>query len=327
MDQTTRQDTVSIIICSKDRHRDLERAVESVRRSGPLWCTAEVVIVEEGDVAQPIPGAHYIHLPRADRGFGYARNVAIKAATGDLLLFLDDDCEAEPGWVEALVRPFQEIPALLGVAGAVAVRGCGPVGYAEHILGFPGGGLRYAHESKGHVMPTTCLSTCNCAYRRTALERIGGFPEEARAGSEDALVAERVSQLGPCRYTPHAVVYHRTRDRFSGVLRWFMRRGFSEMASLRQRVEPARFFSYLLRSSWTIRALIIAVAVLFIPRLALLFPPAVLLYYAAMLWRFRFARHYANHRTAWWLVPAVKFTMDIGNEIGRWKFVFARGVA
>ncbi|MFO0730165.1 MAG: glycosyltransferase [Nitrospiraceae bacterium] len=205
------QETISIILCSMDRHADLEQAVASVRRSGPIGSTAEIVVVEEADEPKPVDGTRYVHLPRAGRGFGYARNVGVKTATGELLLFLDDDCRAERGWAEALIQPFAADGDVLGVAGSVAVQGCGPVGYAENILGFPGGGLRYLHESGGQVVPTRHLSTCNCAYRRRALEQVGGFPEEAQAGSEDALAAERVARLGSCRYQPNAVVYHRTR--------------------------------------------------------------------------------------------------------------------
>lgn len=320
-------EAISIILCSKDRHDDLEQAVASVRRSGTIGCLAEVVVVEEGEEAKPVPGTVYVHLSRAGRGFGHARNAAVKAATGELLLFLDDDCLAEQGWAEALIQPLLDDPEVLGVAGSVAVRACGPVGYAENILGFPGGGLRYLDESGGRIVPTRHLSTCNCAYRRRALEQVGGFPEEARSGSEDALVAERIVQLGPCRYQPKAVVYHRTRDRFDRVFHWFMRRGFSEMASVSRRVEARRFSSYLLRSSWTLRVIGLVILCLIVPPALFVLPIGLGAYYAAMLWRFRFARRYPTHRSAWWIVPAVKFTMDLGNELGRWRFVLSRGQA
>jgi hypothetical protein len=110
---------------------------------------------------------------------------------------MDDDCEAEAGWLKALLLPLRQDDAILGVAGAVMVRECGPIGYAESILGFPGGGLRYLHSARGRVVPTRHLSTCNCAYRREAVLRVGGFPEHARLGGEDFLLAERVSGLRP----------------------------------------------------------------------------------------------------------------------------------
>jgi hypothetical protein len=68
-----------------------------------------------------------------------------------------------------------------------------------------------------------------------------------------------------------------------------------------------------------VRALVIVIVLARWPRLAALLPAAAIMYYGAILWRFRFARAYPSHRRAWWLVPIVKVTMDLGTEVGRWK--------
>lgn len=316
--------SLSIVICSKDRPADLARAIASVRASGDPGRRAEIVVVEEADRPRTIPDIRYVHLPRAGRGFGYARNAGIRAAAGDLLLFLDDDCEAEPGWIEHLTAPLRERRDVLGVAGAVLVRDCGPIGYAENILGFPGGGLRYLHAARGQIVPSRYLSTCNCAYRREAVERAGGFVEDTLFGGEDFLLAERVSALGPCVYAPGAVVYHRPRGRLGAIFRWFARRGRSEITILARSGNRAAFARHLLRSSWTLRGLGVAALLAARPSLAPLLPGAALAYGAVMLWRFRFARAYPTHRTGWWLVPAVKLVMDLGTEAGRLRALLGR---
>lgn len=316
---------VSVIICTRDRPEDLARAIASVRAAGEAGKRAEIVVVEEADLPRHIPDVQKIHLPREGRGFGHARNAGVGAARGRLLVFLDDDCEADAGWLEALTAPLQTDPEILGAAGAVLVRDCGAVGYAENILGFPGGGLRYRHAAGGRVVPTLRLSTCNCAYRAEAVRRAGGFPEEARRGGEDALLAERVTALGRCVYVPEAVVYHRPRGRLGAVLHWFIRRGESEIALLRATGRRAEYLRFLLRSSWTMRALLLLAVLAWRPALAALLPAAVLAYGGIILWRFRFARAYPAHRRGWWLVPAVKATMDLGTEIGRWKALVGRG--
>lgn len=315
---------VSVVICTKDRRADLARAIASIRASGPAAREAEIVVVEETDVPQEIPGVRYVHHPRAGRGFGYARNVGLRAAGGDLVVFTDDDCEAEPGWIEALTAPFSRDPRVLGVAGAVMVRECGPLGYAENILGFPGGGLRYLAEARGQPVPTRHLSTCNCAYRKDAILRASGFPEAARLGGEDTLLAERVTALGPCVYAPAAVVYHRPRGRLSAIFRWFVRRGQSEIGLLAETMDRARLARSLLRSSWTLRALVALLVLVAWPRLAALIPVAAVAYVATILWRFRFALAYPSHRRGWWLVPIVKVTMDLGTEAGRWRALLSR---
>ncbi len=324
MEHVNQPTNVSVIICTKDRPADLTRALAAIRESGDVGKRAEIVVVEEADAPRELSGVRYVHLSRQGRGFGYARNVGIREAHGEVLLFIDDDCEAEQGWGEALIAPFHESPQILGVAGAVLVKDCGVIGYAENILGFPGGGLRYRHEAQGQIVPTRYLSTCNCAYRRKAVCDAGGFPENARLGGEDFLLAEKVSDIGPCLYTPAAVVYHRPRGRLGAIFRWFARRGQSEIALLQSAVDQKRFAWFLLRSSWTLRVLALLVALALWPGLVVLLPAGVMVYYGAILWRFRFALHYPSHWKAWWLVPLVKFTMDMGAEAGRWKALLGR---
>jgi GT2 family glycosyltransferase len=313
-----------VVICTKDRPEDLARALASVRACRDYSPAMEILVVEESDAPRSLEDVRYVHLPQEGRGFGYARNVGVQAASGEVVVFLDDDCEAEPGWLGALLAPLRADAKVLGVAGAIRVRDCGAIGYAENILGFPGGGLRYWHAAQGRVVPTRYLSTCNCAYRRDAVVRAGGFREDAQLGGEDFLLAERVSALGPCVYAPEAAVYHRPRGRLDAILRWFIRRGQSDIALLTATRSRGDFARFLLRSSWTLRGVLLVGVLARWPRLAFLLPLGASLYYGVILWRFRFARAYPAYRRAWWLVPIVKTTMDLGTELGRWKALVSR---
>jgi GT2 family glycosyltransferase len=317
-------DAVSVVICTKDRPDDLAQAIASIRDSGEAGHGAEIIVVEEADCPREIPGVRCVHLPREGRGFGYARNVGLREARRDLIVFIDDDCEAERGWLEALTGPLREDAAILGVAGAVLVRGCGSIGYAENTLGFPGGGLRYLHEARGQVVPTRTLSTCNCAYRQEAILRAGGFPENTRLGGEDFLLAERISAAGPCVYSPEAIVYHRPRGRLHDIFSWFARRGQSDICIMRASPTPGSFVRFFLRSSWTVRTLGVLAILTYWPQLLIYLPLAVCAYYGGILWRYRFVRAYPSHRHGWWLVPIVKLTMDLGAELGRWKGLISR---
>lgn len=317
--------SVSIIICTKDRPDDLARALASIQASDDVARAAEIVVVEEADTPRALPGMRYIHLPRKNLGVGYARNVGVKAATGDIVVFIDDDCEAEKGWAEALVRPLREDPEMVGAAGAVMVRDCNRIGYAENILGFPGGGLRFVHQAGGRMVPTRHLTTCNCAYRRQIVLDVGGFVEEAKYAGEDTLLAERVTERGRCVYIPSAIVYHRPRGRYRAIFRWFIHRGESEIVCARKRGMDAPSVWFLVRGSWTLRGIALAAALLYWPGLVAWVPAGVAFYGAFQLWRTRFALAYPRHRSAWWLVPFVKITMDMGNEIGRWKELIGHG--
>ncbi len=83
---------VSVCICTRGRPRELLRALDSIAESTLM--PAQVVVSDDGDEAAAVVSAHpleiaYTRGPRA--GLGANRNHAISVATGDYLLFLDDD--------------------------------------------------------------------------------------------------------------------------------------------------------------------------------------------------------------------------------------------
>jgi GT2 family glycosyltransferase len=309
---------VSVLICTRDRRAEVARALASLRAGGVERQGVEIVVVEETADPAPPPGVRYVPLPPRGLGFAHVRNRAVEAARGDLLVFVDDDCEVERGWLDALLAPLLADGAVAGAAGAVLVRDCNAIGYAENILGFPGGGLRYLAAAGGRVVPTSWLSTCNCAYRREAIEEVGGFSPLGALGGEDSLLAERVSARRPCRYVPDAVVYHRARQRLGAIFRWFVRRGRAEMRILPAAARPAAVARRLVRGSLTLRLLLVGAALGWLPSPPWLTAAGLLaLYYAAILRRFAFARRYPTHRTGWWLAPLVKLVADAGAEVGR----------
>jgi glycosyltransferase involved in cell wall biosynthesis len=55
-------------------------------------------------------------------GVAVARNAGVAASRGEILLFIDDDCEADRAWVERLVAPFAYNPHI-GIVGGEIVSG------------------------------------------------------------------------------------------------------------------------------------------------------------------------------------------------------------
>ena len=165
----------SIIFPTRRRRAYLAVALESVASQARAH-GAEIVVVED-DPADPATerlarehGARYVSHG-AVRGLNAARNTAIDVAQADLLCFLDDDVEAWPEWLGAL---------LAGAAGA-----------PEHdVLGGPirarleGTNL---HACGREPLPVTTLDLgtedaeaefawgANMALRRRALARAGRF--------------------------------------------------------------------------------------------------------------------------------------------------------
>lgn len=314
---------VSILIASKNRRADLERCLETVRRLDYPADRMEVVVVEETDNPKPIPGVQYFPLPMRHLGFGYARNQCVRHARYPLLAFTDDDCLLAPDWLQELVRPLT--PNIGGVAGAVKVQNPGVIGFCESVLGFPGGGLKMIWKSRGKMVPTTQLSTCNCLYRREILQEVGLFKEKTIFSGEDYDLAQRVVRRARCLYNPKAVVYHRPRGRFPEIFKWFYRRGRSEVNLIRLRTHSNAWqVAHILFTSLTLRVLA-AWALLAYFGLPVFWGLGFLafLYYAVNLARTAFQLKMGGTWKTWLLTPVVKLVMDLGWDWGKFRAALA----
>jgi len=106
---------VSALICVRDGEAHLAEAIESVL--GQTAPPAEVIVVEDSSTDGTVDVARS-YAPRVrlvqpePRGLGGARNVAVEAATGELIAFLDSDDLWEPRKLELQLEAFARDPAL-----------------------------------------------------------------------------------------------------------------------------------------------------------------------------------------------------------------------
>ena len=310
---------VSVLICSKNRRVRLEEVVALVRRQEYAG-DVEIVVVEETDAPSPIQGTHYLPIPVRNLGVSFARNHLVASASHELIAFIDDDSPPHPGWLAALVAPLRD-PAVRGVAGGVALPPSGPIGRAEHILGFPGGGLKYRHRSGGEPQPTIFISTLNAAYRKSAVLDAGGFPTGGLFSGEDQVLAARVCEGSRCLFVPDAVVEHPPRGSLRAVARWFFNRGRSSIA-LGGEIGWAHVLRMLLLPKAVGLAAVFALLASSVgrsPAVAATIGAAAFFALSALraLWRHRFALGYADMGVAGWLAVApVKLVMDLAFDFG-----------
>ncbi len=134
---------VSIVVITKDRRDMLVRAIESISISDYPAHLREIIVLEETNEPLQIEKENlkYHTIPNLNRGFGYARNYALKFVSHNIIVFVDDDCIVKTDWLQKLLKPLIADKNVVAVAGAVSVPKCGTIGKCENILGFPGGGL------------------------------------------------------------------------------------------------------------------------------------------------------------------------------------------
>jgi GT2 family glycosyltransferase len=310
---------VSIILITRDRHKQAESAIHSVLSCEYPAEKREIIVIEETDRPEQITGAgiRYVPIPRKDLGFAFARNIGVSYASHSLCAFLDDDCIADRLWLAAFARCMIDHPLAGACGGAVQAPECGPVGQCENILGFPGGGIRYVYESKGKIVERSTFSTCNCIVRKEALREAGGFDERFRLGGEDEMLSRAIRRRSTVLFSPYAIVCHAPRDDLAQVFFWFVRRGRARMATVPLYESPGREKRTILKNSPIVRAAVIVALAL---ALCLPLLPVVLLlgsvYFSAMLWRYRWSRSFFPARSTFLLLPVVKVAMDIGYDAG-----------
>jgi glycosyltransferase involved in cell wall biosynthesis len=110
---------VSVVICTRDRPRDLERCLESVARLDPQ--PLEVLVVDQGSEPRlpAIQVPRVRHCPMNSRGLSRARNLGLELARGEIVAFLDDDCTVGPTWAGDVAATFERHPDAGVVFGAV----------------------------------------------------------------------------------------------------------------------------------------------------------------------------------------------------------------
>lgn len=130
-------------------------------------------------------------------------------ATGDVLVFLNDDTIVQQGWLEALHAAL-EAPGPARIVGGRMVYPTGRIQHSGVFFRRRNGELeafnRHVYAPAGEVPAVTgaCL-----AIKRTTWDALGGFDDGFVNGYEDVDLALRHREAGGiCWYTPDCTVVH-----------------------------------------------------------------------------------------------------------------------
>jgi glycosyltransferase involved in cell wall biosynthesis len=206
--------TVVVSTCRRpDTLRALLGTLAQQADPGLPW---DVLVVDNGDGAlvgaAADLGVAVVHEPRP--GASAARNRGLAEATGDVIVFVDDDVRAAPGWLRALLAP---LVAGRCDAAAGRVRLDPAVARPPWLTAELAAYLAehdYGPEARD-LGPGEYAITANAAFRADRLRALGGFDERLgpRAGqhvtNEDVLLCRRwQDDGGRIRWVPEAVVVH-----------------------------------------------------------------------------------------------------------------------
>ena len=208
---------LSVLIVSHNSSQALGRTLPALVEQ--LRPDDEVIVADNassdgssGLVAELAPGARVVHTG-ANLGFSAGVNAAAADASGELLLILNPDATPQPGFREAIVRPWTEGRGWSAWMGLVACNGGTEVNTAGNPLHFTGltwaGGHGRPLAAAARPHEVTIASGACLAITRASFDRLGGMPERYFLYHEDAEVSMRLHLQGErVGIEPAAIVEH-----------------------------------------------------------------------------------------------------------------------
>lgn len=262
--------SVTVVVCTAGA-----RPAELLRCLTSLQCqtvpAAEILVVDNSRhstvdaAAVTAYGARVVRQPRG--GLDVARTVAAAAATGNVVAYIDDDCEAAPDWLADVTHAFAD-EDIACVTGRVVAANASllTASWFEARFSFDRGpaSIRF-HRTDIRpwfpVYPSHLGSGCNLAVRRETLRALGGFDVAIDMGTPvggggDLDLFARLLDAGfTAAYVPTALVLHHHRARRRALVKQFFGYGAtvtalcfkSALTRPGQRREAARFLRQYLR--------------------------------------------------------------------------------
>ena len=219
-----REKSVSVIVVNWNRRELLRACLESL--AAQTIADFEVIVVDNGSedgsaemAEKEFGGAGRIDVRvirnRENRGFCAANNQGIEVARSPLIALLNNDAEADRGWLAALVGALARWPGAGMAASKILVWGDpGRIDKVGHLIYLDGQnrGRGCGQADNGQFdreEEVLWPDGCAAMYRREMIERIGGFDEDFFAYADDAELGLRARIAGwTCVYVPSAVVRH-----------------------------------------------------------------------------------------------------------------------
>lgn len=182
----------------------------------------QTILIESCQLAQQA-GFNFIPLLEDKIQSSYAaRNLGIKQAKSDILVFTDADCRPQPDWLKFIIQPFKH--QAIGIV----------VGEVEAL---PGKTILEKYAERNHLMSQKFLvehsfcpygQTANIAIRKQAFSAVGLFRPYLTTGG-DADICWRIQKGSDWQlyYEPEAVILHRHRSNLKNFISQWRRYGES----------------------------------------------------------------------------------------------------
>ncbi len=210
---------VSVIVLNYNGRQWLDGCLGALaaQQGAPAF---EVIVADNGSTDGSVAWLAK-HHPRtrvlrngANLGFAAGNNAGAAQATGQWLVFLNNDTRPEPGWLAALCRPlFERDDVSLATSRIVFMDDPSTVDSAGDGYLRAGGAYKRGHRADvgAFLESREVFGACGAAFvvRREAFHEVGGFDERFFMVYEDVDLSYRLRLGGyRCWYAADAIVHH-----------------------------------------------------------------------------------------------------------------------
>lgn len=218
--------TVSLIICTRDRPKQLATCLRAVDALRPP--PEDIIVVNNSPsdkateaVVREFPNVRYLLEPKP--GLSAARNAGIAVASSELIAFTDDDVQVTENWISWIKQAFAD-PGLMAMSGLMIPNELETEAQVAFQLRLTRGiplpyrpltfDAVFFEDWRSRGVPCWLIGAgANMAFRRQVFDSVGLFDERLGAGaagcSEDSEMWYRILSRGhSCRYDPACVVRH-----------------------------------------------------------------------------------------------------------------------
>src|SRR5215468_6248554 len=207
---TSKPIAISVVIPHLNQAENLKKCLASLAGQALDPDLFEIVVVDNGSVTAPeevvaqYPRARL--LRESSPGPGPARNLGVRAASADMIAFIDADCIAHPQWLSAVIQTLNAQPSGTILGGDVMIwreEGQGMTALEAYESVF-------AYLQKRYIEQHGFSGTGNLAMRRTDFDKVGPFAGIQFA--EDIQWGQRARAAG-CTflYVPDMIIFHPAR--------------------------------------------------------------------------------------------------------------------
>ena len=214
---------ISVVVVNWNREALLRDCLRSLATQ--TMSPQEVIVVDNASsdgsmaMAQRV-FAHNAHFDlrlienKANLGFCEANNQGIAVARGEFIALLNNDAEAEPGWLKALRSGFDDSRIGMVASKVLVHEDPSRIDKVGHLIYRDGQnrGRGAGEIDRGQYDRREAVlwpDGCAAMYRKAMLEEIGGFDQDFFAYADDAELGLRARIAGwDCLYVPEARVRH-----------------------------------------------------------------------------------------------------------------------